>query len=154
MFHRRCGDGVAVQDGWHPYFTLGKKIDELEIQLSSLEKVIFDDTMIPTGELVSFNEFTEYKKIGSLFLDDCFRLDFTKAQPLCILRDPESKIQVEIKPYKSYPWLQLYTPPHRQSIAIENLSAPPDTFNNGIDLIILSTGESASFTTSYKISVQ
>ena len=141
---------IPVQDGWHPYFTLGKKIDELELTLCSLEQIIFDDKMIPTGELVSYQEFQQSKKIGPLFFDDCFRLD-AAAQPACVLKDVQNKIQVEIRPDKNYPWLQLYTPPHRQSIAIENLSAPPDTFNNKIDLRILLPGDKATFTTSYKI---
>jgi aldose 1-epimerase len=144
---------MPVQDGWHPYFTLGKKIDELKLQISSQEQIIFDDKMIPTGEMIAYKEFTEPKKIGTLFFDDCFKLDFTAPQPLCILKDTDNKIQVEIRPDKSYPYLQIYTPPHRQSIAIENLSAPPDAFNNGINLIILSPQEYAIFTTSYKVTI-
>lgn len=142
---------IPVQDGWHPYFTLGKKIDELELTLRSQEQIIFDNKMIPTGELVSYQEFQQSKKIGPLFFDDCFRLDTAADRPACVLKDTNNKIQVEIRPDKNYPWLQLYTPSHRQSIAIENLSAPPDTFNNRIDLRILLPGDKATFTTSYKI---
>jgi aldose 1-epimerase len=144
---------MPVQDGWHPYFTLGKKIDELELKLHSLEQIVFDDTMIPTGELIAYSEFADSKKIGPVFFDDCFLLNFAAAQPLCVLKDAGNKIQVEIKPDKSYPYLQLYTPTHRQSIAIENLSAPPDTFNNGINLMILPPGEKTIFTTSYTVTL-
>jgi aldose 1-epimerase len=59
---------------------------------------------------------------------------------------------VEIRPESSYPYLQLYTPPHRESIAIENLSAAPDAFNNGMGLINLEPGASATFKTAYTIS--
>jgi aldose 1-epimerase len=62
------------------------------------------------------------------------------------------KIQIEVWPDKAYPYVQLYTPDHRMSIAIENLSAPPDTFNNGISLMILPPDANAVFTTTYKIS--
>lgn len=147
----RDKSNIPVQDGWHPYFTLGKKIDELELQLNSAEKIVFGDNMIPTGEIIPYKDFMTGKKLGAVFFDDCFKLDFGKPQPLCTLRNPENKIQVEIIPQQNYPWLQLYTPPHRQSIAIENLSAPPDTFNNGIDLNILSPGETLTFSTCYKI---
>lgn len=142
---------IPVQDGWHPYFTLGKKIDDLELEFKSKEQVVFDDQLIPTGELNPYTEFDSFKKLGDIFLDNCFTLNEAAVQPLCILRDAENKIQVEIRPDKSYPYLQLYTPPHRQSIAIENLSAPPDTFNNGINLIILPPGDNARFTTTYKV---
>ena len=142
---------IPVQDGWHPYFTLGKKIDELELSFQSNEQVEFDEQLVPSGKLTEYSDFVTSKQIKDTFLDNCFTLNFNASQPLCILKDPSNKIQIEIIPDKSYPYLQLYTAPHRQSIAIENLSAPPDAFNNGIDLIILPAGENAIFTTSYKV---
>ncbi len=143
---------IPIQDGWHPYFTLGKKIDDLELSFQSKEQVEFDEQLMPSGNFIEYADFISSKKINNTFLDNCFTLDFTAVQPLCVLKDSDNKIQVEIRPDKSYPYLQLYTPPHRKSIAIENLSAPPDTFNNGIDLIILPAGNHAIFNTSYKIS--
>jgi aldose 1-epimerase len=47
--------------------------------------------------------------------------------------------------------LQIYTPPHRKSIAIENLSSAPDAFNNKIGLIELGAEESHAFQTRYRI---
>jgi aldose 1-epimerase len=79
-------------------------------------------------------------------------LNFAECQPLCVLRNTDKKVQIEIYPDKSYSYLQIYTPDHRNSIAIENLSAPPDTFNNGIDLKVLTPGEMAEFKTVFKIS--
>jgi aldose 1-epimerase len=70
---------------------------------------------------------------------------------MLVLRDPANKIQLEIIPARSYPYLQIYTPPHRKSIAIENLSSAPDAFNNGMGLVTLAPGESADFTTTYKL---
>jgi aldose 1-epimerase len=72
---------------------------------------------------------------------------------MCILRNPDKKLEIEIMPENSYPYLQIYTPPHRNSIAIENISSVPDAFNNGIDLKILSAHDSAIFKTSYKITL-
>jgi Galactose mutarotase and related enzymes len=53
-------------------------------------------------------------------------------------------------PNENYPYLQVYTPPHRQSIAIENLSAAPDVFNNRMGLIELEPGERIGFSCSYE----
>ncbi|MGL6269156.1 MAG: hypothetical protein ACRC2O_14590, partial [Chitinophagaceae bacterium] len=58
---------------------------------------------------------------------------------------------IEFHPDKSYPYLQLYTPPHRNSIAIENLSAAPDAFNNGMGLVTLEPDHTRTFSTRYKI---
>ncbi|MBL0356232.1 MAG: aldose 1-epimerase [Chitinophagaceae bacterium] len=144
---------IPIQDGWHPYFTLGKSINELELTLRSSQQIVFDKELIPTGELKAWDEFYNGKLLGTTFFDDCFLLDLSADQPLCVLKDVEHQLQVEIRPAKSYPYLQLYTPPHRNSIAIENLSAPPDTFNNGINLSILAPGESSTFETSYIITL-
>ena len=57
-----------------------------------------------------------------------------------MLRDENSGLQLTIKAGQSYPYLQVYTPPHRKSIAVENLSSPPDAFNNGMSLIIAKPG--------------
>lgn len=140
---------MPVQDGWHPYFTLGKPIDELELKLKSNEKLLFDDGMIPTGRIEPYEAFISFKKIGATQFDDCFTVNHSGRPPLIALKNAEAGLQVEVWPDKTYPYVQLYTPPHRQSIAIENLSAPPDTFNNGINLIILPPDGNAVFTTTY-----
>lgn len=144
---------IPIQDGWHPYFKLDAKIDELELQFQSIEMVEFDKNLIPTGNLIPYKKFYKPKKLENTSLDNCFTLNFSEGQPICLLQNIEKNIQLEIHTDESYPYLQIYTPPHRNSIAIENLSSVPDAFNNGIGLKILSPGESAAFTTSYKITL-
>lgn len=61
------------------------------------------------------------------------------------------KLQLEISCDKLYPILQVYTPDHRKSIAIENLSAAPDAFNNGIGLTALAAGKEITYSTCYSI---
>jgi aldose 1-epimerase len=142
---------IPVSDGWHPYFTFGGKIDELQLEFQSKEIVEFDSDLLPTGKRMPYQEFGSLKLLGSAELDNCFVANFAECQPMLVLRDPLKKIQLEIIPDKSYPYLQIYTPPHRKSIAIENLSSAPDAFNNGMDLITLAPGGSASFQTTYKL---
>ncbi|HRQ18221.1 MAG TPA: aldose 1-epimerase [Agriterribacter sp.] len=141
---------LPIADGWHPYFTFGGKVNDLELQFCSREVLEFID-LIPTGKILPYTTFTSPARIGETALDNSFVLDFSKAQPMCILRDPATGWQLEIRPDNSYPYLQIYIPPHRNSIAIENLSAPPDSFNNGIGLITLAAGASARFSTQYAI---
>lgn len=143
---------IPVSDGWHPYFTFGGSIDKCQMEFQSKEMVAFDDALVPTGKLIPYQEFGSLKKIDTIFLDNCFTVNFAECQPMLIFRDPQQKIQLEIRPEKSYPYLQIYTPPHRQSIAIENLSSAPDAFNNGMGLVVLPAGESVSFATNYMIS--
>jgi aldose 1-epimerase len=70
--------------------------------------------------------------------------------PLCVLKN--ERISVEFISAKNYPYLQLYIPGSRDSIAIENLSAAPDAFNNGMGLTILEPGEKVDFETVIRIS--
>lgn len=142
---------IPVSDGWHPYFTFGDKIDDLQLEFQCKDIVEFDADLLPTGKKLPYQEFGSLKPIGTTELDNCFTANFAECQPMLVLRDPSKKIQLEIIPDKSYPYLQIYTPPHRKSIAIENLSSVPDAFNNGMDLITLAPGESADFTTTYKL---
>ena len=142
---------MPIQDGWHPYFTFGGSINDLQLEFQSKEIILFDEALIPTGKIVRYEEYGALKKIEAATFDNCFSVNFAECQPLCVLRDAVKKIQVEIHPDKSYPYLQIYTPPHRNSIAIENLSAIPDVFNNGRGLQILAPGETTFFSTTYKV---
>ncbi len=146
-------DLIPIQDGWHPYFGFGGSIDNLLLEFQSAALVEFDAELIPTGKLIAYEEYGSLKKIGNTQFDTCFTVNFAECQPLCVLRDKLQKIQLEIYPDKSYPYLQIYTPPHRNSIAIENLSAAPDVFNNGMGAKVLAPGEIANFTTNYKITL-
>jgi aldose 1-epimerase len=142
---------IPMQDGWHPYFTFGGSINDLQFEFQSKEIVEFDSGLVPTGKLIPYEEFGSLKKIGDTQLDNCFTVNFAECQPMCVLRDAVKKLQIEIHPDKTYPYLQIYTPPHRNSIAIENLSGAPDAFNNGMGLTVLQPGETVNFTTMYKI---
>jgi aldose 1-epimerase len=51
-----------------------------------------------------------------------------------------------------YPFIQLYIPDNRKTIAIENLSSAPDAFNNGIGLIHLEPKELKYFQTKFMVS--
>jgi aldose 1-epimerase len=144
---------MPLVDGWHPYFKLGNSIDSLQLEFQSTAIVLFDAELIPTGQQVAYQEFCALKNIGNQFFDHCFLLNFETCQPLCVLRNDTEHYQLEIYPDPSYPYLQIYTPPHRSSIALENLSAVPDAFNNGMGLITLAAGAHAQFSTAYKISL-
>jgi len=142
---------IPMQDGWHPYFTLGDSIDDLHLEFQAKNMVEFNSELLPTKRLVDYTRFSTIERLGDTFLDNCFTLDTQECQPLCVLRNVEKNIEVQLLPHESYPYLQIYTPPHRRSIAIENISGAPDAFNNGMGFITLEAGQSALFQTSYKI---
>lgn len=131
---RNAGDEpLPFADGWHPYFTLEKPIDALTLDISASRMAVFDRQMIPMGER-GF-EFDGLLK-GKTF-DDCLTL--TRGETSLI--DQETGLRLVLWQDRNYPYLQVYTPPERKSIALEPMSALPDAFRSGQGLRILKPGE-------------
>ena len=143
---------IPIQDGWHPYFQLGNSVSDLELEFQSKNILLSDEDLIPTGRKVPYEKFIAVTPIHDLHFDNCFELDLQECQPLCVLRSVEMKVEIKIFPGKSYPYLQLYTPENRHSIAIENISDPSNGFNSG-NFTTLEPGQIAAFTTAYQINL-
>jgi len=146
VFHHNAHP-IPYADGWHPYFTLGSSVDTYKIQFSSNTMLEFDETLLPTGKKNEDGRFSAGASLDGIFLDNCFELE--GANPACILSN--DVLQLTIQPDAAYPFLQIYTPPHRNSIAIENLSGAPDCFNNGIGLTLVQPEKLYLFSTSYTL---
>lgn len=143
---------MPIADGWHPYFALGRTVNDLHFSMASNNMVEFNEGLIPTGELLTNSRFLEETLLGETFLNNCFVLQKPLNGPACTLTNYTDRIRLTIDADDQYPFLQVYTPPHRNSIAIENLSSAPDAFNNHMGLIMLEPGESHSFSCKYSVS--
>ena len=141
--------GMPLCDGWHPYFDFSQPVNNLLFTINADKVLGFDNKLLPTGKIFSFNRFQSAEKLNDTFFDNCFILKNTN-QRACIIEDEKHKLRFAISPSEDYPYLQVYTPPHRNSIAIENLSAAPDAFNNKIGLLILNPLETKTFTTVFQ----
>jgi aldose 1-epimerase len=160
------GTKIPISDGWHPYFQLGESIDSSFLQFQSRKMVEFDSDLLPTGNLIDESKWNQEKGLSlhNIQLDNCFVLlrqddrnvdKDQKRRPSCILRDDSVGLAVHIFPdVEMYPYLQLYIPPSRKSIAIENLSSAPNAFNNKIGLLELEPESTKTFTTCYQIIVE
>jgi aldose 1-epimerase len=144
---------IPLADGWHPYFKLGGVIDEYEFQVSAEYRLEFDDKLIPTGKLINDRSLTDGDHIGNRQFDNCYVVQPVDQRPCAVLYNPANSVFVSIFTNSRYPYIQLYTPPHRKSIAIENLSAAPDCFNNGMGLLLLDPSRSQTFTVWYQAGV-
>lgn len=138
---------MPLADGWHPYFTLGGSVDDCMLRFTSETKLEYDADLLPTGKTIVDSRFINGHSLKGVELDNAFLLTSDKEPGKCVFENQQYRIT--ILPDKTYPILQLYIPPHRKSLAIENLSGPPDNFNNGILLISLAPNEEKSFTTKY-----
>jgi len=141
---------IPIVDGWHPYFTLGESIDNCSLQFLSIGKMEYDSDLLPTGNMIADNRFSKGLKLGSIQLDDGYELAADNRS--CTLQNEQ--FNLIINPSSLYPYLQLYTPPDRNSIAIENLSGAPNAFNNKMGLHIVKPQEYIFFETSYQVVVK
>lgn len=141
---------IPFSDGWHPYFTTGSPIDECELQFNSDRKLDFNEDLIPTGKEEKDDRFIQGRSLKGITLDNSFVLP-AHEKAVCELKSKQVRIVVE--PELHYPYLQVYIPAHRQSMAIENLSAAPDAFNNGMGLMHLPPHEPVSFVTHYRVEI-
>ena len=142
---------IPMADGWHPYFSLEGLVDNWTLSFRSKKNVAFNERLIPTGDFIDSDGFYSPKLIGDEFFDHCFYLEPADDLASVVLENPKTGLRLSFFPDENYRYLQIYTPPDRKSIAIENLSAAPDSFNNSMGLIVLSPGDSQSFTVVYKL---
>ena len=134
-------------DGWHPYFKLQENINECSLQFNCEGILEYDEALIPTGKILPDKTYNHKTPIGNTALDNGYLLDTNN--PTCTLENEYYALIV--RPDKNYSYLQLYTPPDRNSIAIENLSAAPDCFNNKMGLHLLQPQEVWTLTTQYQL---
>ena len=142
-------ENFPMMDGWHPYFKLSENINKYRIQFNNQGKIVYDSELLPTGEITQDLHFENGAVLNNMHLDNCYLL---KENSNIIVED--SQFKLTIHPGKEYPYLQIYTPENRNSIAIENLSGVPDCFNNKMGLHIMKPHSEYVLETSYTIEVK
>lgn len=115
--------------GFHPYFQISELIDKCHISIPQVEKLCVDTRMIPTDKVVQIPE----KKFMSLLhknYDDCFRLPSPDKMACVRLYDDTRELMLwQQIGHCGMNYLQIYTPPHRRSIAIEPMTSAIDGLN-------------------------
>ncbi len=135
-----------LTDGWHPYFICPEGIDQSVLQ-ADVHEYLEAENRIPTGKRIAYLPFQKGHQIGNTHWDTCF---VWKEQGKASLTTSMGTLIMEN--VKGYNFLQIYTPSHRKSIALEPLTGAPDAWNNGIGLITLEPYEEQSFTVQMKFS--
>ena len=143
---------IPIGDGWHPYIKTGSSVDDIELQFSSQQVAGVNDVNIPTGKFSDFKEFNSLDKIGNREFDHCFVLKSSDDDHSTILKDFEKEIKVEVIQDANCKYLQIYTPPGRNSIAIEPMTCMPNAFNNKMGLMVLEPEEEKTINYGIRIS--
>ena len=133
-------DSMPMSEGWHPYFSFGGSVDNIQLQVPDAD-IIITDKLIPTGDKQPYTHFKNPETINENEFDTCFLLKSNKERYETKLINPDEQITVVLWQDKKYKYLQIYTPPERTSVALEPMTGNVNNFNNKEDLIILKTGE-------------
>ncbi|MCB0634402.1 MAG: aldose 1-epimerase [Saprospiraceae bacterium] len=134
---------IPVGLGWHPYFRLSDKADTLQLLLPECELIGIDRFMIPNGKRYNYDKFTQGSLIGGHTLDNCFALPTDRVEASAYLEGEFGNLRYWQETGKNkFNFLQVFTPPHRESVALEPMTCNIDGFNNGDGLIRLDALES------------
>lgn len=138
----QANEAIPLGFGWHPYFRLGDQIGEHALQLPEVDWVGVNGRMIPTGKRYSYEEFANKKRINSTILDNCFAIKQQegKAEVLLQLGNKQLKYWQDCGP-RQFNYLQVFTPPSRNCIALEPMSCNVNAFNNQEGLLELAPDE-------------
>ena len=133
---------IPIGMGWHPYFSFGHDADDMLMSIPKCVEIVTDEFCIPTGEKRLFEKFTDLQQMGDSNFDHCFEIDSQSGRVETVIKSLEKDFALhvwqEAGPGK-FPYLQIYTPPQRQSIAIEPMTCCIDAFNNHLGLAVLRT---------------
>ena len=141
-------ESIPIGLGWHPYFRLSPRADDHYLQLPPCERVDIDERMIPTGKRSTYTDFRDERMLGQTQLDTCFAALSSESIVRATLRAEGHALAIEAS-REEFPFFQVFTPPARTSIAIENMTCNVDAFHNREGLIELAPG--ARWTGSFKV---
>jgi aldose 1-epimerase len=134
--------------GAHPYLTAGgNDVDAWELTLPASLRLVPDERMLPVGEEPVAGtpfDFRVSRPLRDVHLDHAFG-DLTYDEhgvATALLRDPASGRGAALWVDRHHRWLMAFSAddgwdPPRQALAIEPMTAPPDAFRTGRDLLTL-----------------
>ncbi len=119
--------------GWHPYFA-SSDLAKSVLSMDALDHFICPERMIPEEKEAA--GLADQFAIGEQAFDDGYSL----VRPACSFETPDYHLSLSFETQEES-YLQIYTPPHRRSMAIEPMTCVTDAFNNGIGLEVLDPGD-------------
>lgn len=129
---------IPVGLGWHPYFRIAERADEVSLKMPEVKKIEIDESMLPTGEETPFDAFQTLTKIGETSLDNGFYIVNQDEYAKTVISSELGKLTFwQETGEQQWNFLQVFTPPHRESIAIEPMTCNIDAFNNGDGITLL-----------------
>ena len=139
---------LPMGSGWHHYLHFPEGVDAVEMKLPPAQRVVVDSSLLPTGELMDFENFSDFHPMKDERFDTCFKLEQSDTEYYIELRDKKRKLHYTISMQggnSGYKYFQLFNHPHGTGFAVEPMSCNIDAFNNGQGLIDLSAGTAVNY---------
>ncbi len=124
--------------GWHPYFAV-ENLQNCDLSFPSKEFYKCNERNLPIQTVDS--ELASSFKMKNKTFDDAYSLE----KSCCEFSTAKYQLRLDFD-YSQDTFLQVYTPPHRNSIAIEPMTSIANSFNNKIGLKELQPGEKDHWT--------
>ncbi|PIB36107.1 hypothetical protein BFP72_12230 [Reichenbachiella sp. 5M10] len=133
---------LPIGDGWHPYFQFDQGLSQVELQIGAAKRI----SSLVGNAVSDTHGFEVASSMGSCALDDCFAVVDGGAGPFVVsMYDTSNALELQLWQDKSYGYCQIYSPDTRHQLAVEPVSCPPNAFNTGEGLVVLSQGEKCHF---------
>ena len=116
--------------GWHPYFKTSNLKSSI-LNFKGEKQYYLDEKNIPQQEIPL--KFETPLLMEDTFLDDCFIIN----KPETTFKTEAYEIGIDFSSETEKNFLQVYTPPTRNCIAIEPMTCAPNSFNNKHGLLTL-----------------
>jgi len=116
--------------GVHPYFAF-KDVDDLILELPfKSELQVDEDRLLPVGlaTVSRDNDFRTPRVLGGTVFDTAFACPTGQDWTARVVGPDHT---VEVWADHTLPWVQVYTRPERDAIAVEPMTCGPDAFNKG-----------------------
>ena len=149
-------EAAPYAQGFHPYVTVGGRVDDARLTVPATTWLPTDEDQIPTGrepvEGTAY-DFRSGRPIGELEIDYAFTDLLRDDDGLARLLLTSGDRSVEVRVDETLPYLEVFTGDtvpqperRRQGLGVEPMSAPPNAFVSGEDVIRLSPGSSVRHT--------
>ena len=142
LVKNKSEDPFPFTIGWHPYF-YSKHLNDSSLYFKSCSKLNIKERKI--GYDLQSIPPTTYLKLGQINLDDCWQLEESEV----VFKTPDYTLYLSSSEPQSF--LQVYTPPKTDAIAIEPTTGGSNSFNTKIGLKTLMPKTTYNITWSLKL---
>lgn len=126
--------------GSHPYICTGTTVNKMSLKKEATVLIEVDAELLPTGKRLPCDKFIDLTPIENTPFDTGYSFPERSERAITAIYDPVKDVEIQVwqeNHEDAYRYVQLYIPEHRQCIAIEPMTCPPNALNTKESLIYL-----------------